>query len=414
MFFKVQETEKREATDDINNWTEIYSTIHGFENGYDGESSGINESTYFSCLKIISDDIAKCPIQVKLENETGEKIASDHYLFDLLKLRPNEYMNSVNLMKTFILLGKHYGISGLYINRVGGKVKGLYPVKITNITVDDSGLINSTKNNKILYDVTSVNNEDFSCFDKDIILFRDFSLDGINYKATKRLLKQSLNTSIKSQEYLNSLFGNGLTNKLSVQLTSDIKEEKELKKVQEKFDRLYKSNGRVFIMPAGYQVTPLNLSLTDAQFAELRSMSRKEIASALGVPLSKLGESNGNAKSEEQENLGFLVDTLQVIFTQIEQEFDWKLLTATERKIGYKIRFNTNVMLRMDAKTQAEVITSYVSKGVYSLNTAKSILGVPLLEKDVHIFPSGQVTLEQMLAGELSYTTPKEGEDNGT
>lgn len=407
MFWDSIKTEKREATDDINNWTSIYST----ENGFDS-SSGINESTYFSCLRIVASDISKCPIQVKMEDETGEKLANDHYLFDLLKLRPNEYMNTVDVIKTFITIGKHYGISGLYIDRAAGKVKGLYPVKITNITIDDKGIISSKKNNKVLYDVTSVNNEDFSCFDKDIILFRDFSLDGINYKSTKGLLKQSLDTSIKSQEYLNSLFSNGLTSKLSVQLTSDIKDEKELKKVQDKFDRLYKSNGRVFIMPAGYQVNSLNLSLADSQFAELRTMSRKEIASAMGVPLSKLGESSGNAKSEEQENLAFLVDTLQVIFTQIEQEMDWKLLTPTERKMGYKIRFNINVMLRMDAKTQAEVISTYVTKGIYSLNTAKSVLGIPLLEKDVTTFASGQVTLEQMLSGSLSYTK-KAGDSDG-
>jgi len=168
-------------------------------------------------------------------------------------------------------------------------------------------------------------------------------------------------------------------------------------------------------IPAGYNISSLNLSLVDSQFAELRFMSKKDMASAMGVPLSKLGETKENAKSEEQDNLAFLTDTLQIIFTSIEQEMDWKLLTSTDRSKGYKIRFNTNVILRMDSKTQAEVISTYVKNGVYSLNTAKEILGIEKLDKDVTTFPSGQVTLEQMLNNNVSYTNEsvvKAGDEN--
>jgi HK97 family phage portal protein len=206
-----------------------------------------------------------------------------------------------------------------------------------------------------------------------------------------------------------------------VQLTSDIKEEGELKKVQSKFDRIFSGSNRLFTVPAGYNVSSLNLSLTDAQFAELRQMSKKDIAGSMGVPLSKLGEVIENAKSDEQDNISFLTDTLQVIFTQIEQEGDWKLLSDTDRSKGFKIRANTNVMLRLDAKTQAEVIDIYTKDGVYSLNKSKEILGVEKLEKDVTTFPSGQVTLEQMMNNNVSYANKpaqteleKEGDNNAS
>ncbi len=402
-----QIVEKRENETTINDWTTLYS----FENGYDnevGKSSGLSESTYFSCLKIISESIAKCPFQVKQETENGEIVATDHYLYDLLRLRPNPNMSAIDTFKTLVTLSKHYGIAGLYISRVGSKVNALYPVKITNITVDDAGLIKSSMNNKILYDFQGVNGEYGSCFENDIIVLRDFTLDGIHSKATRNILNESLDTSIKSQGYLNKLFQNGLTNKIVVQLTSDIKEEGELKKVQAKFGRVYSNNNRIFTVPAGYNISSLNLSLSDAQFAELRQMSKKDIAGSMGVPLSKLGEIIENAKSDEQDNISFLTDTLQVIFTQIEQESDWKLLTEEDRKKGFKVRANTNVMLRLDAKTQADVVTTYAKNGVYSLNKAKEIVGVEKLNKDVTTFPSGQVTLEQMMNNQVSYAKGKE------
>lgn len=402
--------EKREDAVTVNDW----STIYSFENGYDnpvGVGSGLNESTYFSCLKIISESVAKCPFQVKQETEKGEIVSNEHYLTDLLRLRPNPNMSAIDTFKTLVVLSKHYGIAGLYMDRVGGKVKAFYPVRITNMTIDDAGLIKSSMANKILYDYQGVNGEYGSCFENDIIVLRDFTLDGIHANATRNVLKESLDTSIKSQGYLNKLFQNGLTNKIVVQLTSDLKDEGELRKVQDKFGRIYSNNNRIFTVPAGYNVSSLNLSLSDAQFAELRGMSKKDIAGSMGVPLSKLGEIIENAKSDEQDNISFLTDTLQVTFTQIEQELDWKALTEADRRKGIKVRANTNVMLRLEAETQAKVVSEYVKNGVYSLNKAKEILGVEKLDKDVTTFPSGQVTLEQLMSNDVSYTK-KVGDGN--
>ncbi|MFA6878159.1 MAG: hypothetical protein WCQ76_04555, partial [Fusobacterium sp.] len=47
---------KRDFTVDVNDWKDVFS----FENGYDTFSTEIKEATYFSCIKIISESIAKC------------------------------------------------------------------------------------------------------------------------------------------------------------------------------------------------------------------------------------------------------------------------------------------------------------------------------------------------------------------
>jgi HK97 family phage portal protein len=408
MIFNRIREETRETT--VNDWKSIFS----FKNGYDITpfETEMKESTYFSCIKLISESIAKCNLQVKQETEKGEVLAKEHYLFDKLKLRFNDYMSSIDAIKAFVALSKHYGYAGLFIDRQGTKIKGLYPVKITDITIDNAGLIKSNMNNKILYDFVGVDEELGSCFDKDIIILRDFTLDGIKGKANRSILSESLDSSLKSQNYLNKLFTNGLTNKLIVQLTSDIKDEKELKKVQSKFDRIYTNNGRIFTIPAGYNVQPLSLSLSDAQYTELRKLSKEEIAMSFLVPLSKLGIMRDTAMSEEQDNIKFLTDCLLIIFQQIEQEMDWKLLTEAERAKGYKIRFNVNALLRTDSKTQSEVLSTYVKHGIYDLDKSRDILGVEKIGGDKIItLPSGQVLLSDLIAGNVSYVK-KAGESN--
>lgn len=375
-----------------------------FETGYNTDTK--KEITYYSCVNIISNSIAKCNLQLKKENNLGETVDKQHYLYDILRLRFNKNMTAYDTIKILIENAINDGIAGLYINRdEKGKIEGLYPAKIQNIIIDDAGLIKSEKNNKILYEFTSdTDNTIYSCFEKDIILLKHNTRDGINSTSIRHILNENLDTSLKSQNYLNRLFSNSLTNKLAIQLSSDIKDTKEIKKLQEKFDKIYTSNGKIFTIPAGFSVSSLETKLADAQFEELRRLSKEEIAGALGVPLSKLSLNKENGKSEEQDNLRFYTDTLLSYFTQLEQEFDYKLLTESERKRGYKIRFNTNVILRVDALTQCKIVCEYVKNGVYSLNTAKRILGIEQLEKDVTLFPSGQVTLEMLQNNNVSYT----------
>lgn len=393
---------RSKSVTDINNWKEIFS----FENGYDTFSEEIKEATYFSCIKIISESIAKCNLQLKRKTDKGEFVETEHYLFDLLRLRPNPCMNAIDCYKSFVALSRHYGIAGLYINRTyNGKIEGLYPVKIDNVIIDDERMFDYSVKNKVLYTVSIPGIISYmDCLDNELIILKNFTFNGIEAKANKTITKESLDSSIRSQNYLNKLFSNGLTNKIAVQLTSQIKEESELKKIQEKFNRIYSNTGKIFTIPAGYEVKPLNLTLADAQFTELRRLTKEEIAMSFHVPLSKLGWVKENAKSAEQDNLQFLSDCLQVIFQAIEQEMDFKLLTLNERKKGYKIRFNINTMLRTDAKTQAEIINSYVKNGVYDLDTARELLGLKLIGGEpIVTFPSGQILLKDLLEGKLSY-----------
>lgn len=146
----------------------------------------------------------------------------------------------------------------------------------------------------------------------------------------------------------------------------------------------------------------------------MRKLSKEEIATTLQVPLSKLGIVRDTAISEEQDNIKFLSDCLQIKITQIEQELDYKLLSDEELKQGLKIRCNQGVLLRLDAKTQSEVISTYVKNGVYDLDFAKELVGAPKIGGDPIItFPSGQVLLKDLLQGKVHYQK-NVGEPNDT
>lgn len=377
--------------------------------GEDSDFSS-NDSTYTKCINLYADNIAKLPILIKKNTEKGDIDANNLYLYERLRLRPNPSMNAFECIKALVAMNKHYGSAGLYIDYdKKGLVKGLYPVKINQFIVDNAGLIESTKKNKVLVNFTCGDVEG-NCLEKDIIILRDNSIDGISFKNTKSYIRDSIDTNIKAQKYQAQLFSNGLTNKIVVQLTSDIKEEKELRKIQAKFDKMYSSNGRIFTMPAGYNVSDLNLSLADSQFAELKIIGKKDITSAIGVPYSLIDKGS----LTEEETIAFLSNAIIPIITALEQEMDWKLLTEDERKAGYKIRFNVNAMLRTTPLTQSIIIDRYLRNGAYSLNDAKKILGVPLVDGgDAVTLPSGQITLENLIKGKATWQKDANKEKGG-
>lgn len=361
--------EKRSATHNGLDWSEVFAT-----GGTVSGDNELKEATYFKCIKILSESVAKVPVNLMKNGDDGERKLKNHYLYDLLRYRPNEYMSSIDFFKAMEATRQHKGDSFALISRDGkGRVTGLYPIDVTQLIIDNLGLCKSKKKNKILVEY-QVGGQLYSCFYSDVLHFKGFTLDGINSIAVKDSLRDVISTNKSSQNYQLDLFQNGLTNKAVVQMTSDIKDEKELKKVQDKFGRLYSSGKRIMTVPAGYTISPLNLSLADSQFSDLKKLGAIDIATAFGVPPYMLGfTENYNNNSLEQTNLSFLVDTLLILLESIELELRYKLLLPSESDLYFE--FNQGVLLRTDQKTQAEILRGYVASGIYTSNEARLLLG---------------------------------------
>ena len=116
---------------------------------------------------------------------------------------------------------QHEGISAI-AKQYGrnGEIEALYPCTVEGITVDDAGLLKSKLRHKALVDYRIVGSSfTDSGFYEDLLIFKGFTMDGINTKPIREIVKGTIEGQIKAQNYLNTLYDNGLTNKLVVQLT---------------------------------------------------------------------------------------------------------------------------------------------------------------------------------------------------
>ncbi len=340
----------------------------------DAPASAVREITYLTCLKLLSESVAKTPLYVVQKTSEGQERLEYHPVNELLSLRPNEYMTAVDFWRAYIVNAYHNGYGAAYkVYSEDGRLLELIPVEITSVTIDNAGLLRSNLQNKVIYGFTVPGSgiEEYA-FQEELMLNRGMTFNGIEAMPYRSLGKTAIDTNIKMQKYLNNLYDNGLTNKAVVQLTSDIKEEKELRKLQNKFERIFKAGKRIFTVPAGYNVSTLNLSLADAQFDTIRRMSISQIAALLGIKMHQLNDlQDTNNNSLEQQQLSYLQDTLLVIFTAIEQEATWSLFTREERNKGIRARFNTNVILRSTPIQQKEILCGYVTSGILTPNDAR-------------------------------------------
>lgn len=413
MFWNIRPKEKRMTWDEFQNIN--WNTNYGDSTMTDAE---MKESTYFKCINRISSDVAKVPLELKQSTKDGEIQANKHYLYNLIQ-RPNPFMSAIDFFRAIEAVRQHKGESGSLIQRdYKGNVVALYPINITRFVIDNIGLAKTTMKNPILvYYTCGANAREYNCLYQDILHFKGFTLDGMLSTSVKNNLADTITTNQSAQTYQKDLFSNGLTNKAVVQLMSDIQDEKDLKKVQDKFNRLYSNTGRIFTVPAGYQITPLNLNLADSQFAELKKMGQIDICTSFGLQPWQIGIWDGvNNNSLEQSNLSYLNNVLLLLFVSIEAECNWKLLSENDRKKGYYFKFNEKVLLRTDAKTQADVLTQYIQSSVYTPNDARTELGKTRLpDGDDLLASSGTLKIKDLYntaKNNVTDTTTKGGGQN--
>lgn len=97
------------------------------------------------------------------------------------------------------------------------------------------------------------------------------------------------------------------------------------------------------------------------------------MATVFNMPVHMLGETEGASYSTvEQLYHEFVQGTLVSIVRQYEQEFNRKLLTASERRRGLEFKFNVNALLRGDTKTRGDFYHKGIRSGWFTPNEVRA------------------------------------------
>lgn len=362
--------------------------------GIKSKSKALNEVTYFTCMKMLTETMGKLPLKFYQRTGKGKIRAEPNKAAQLLMTRPNKIMTPATFWGTVEFNCQHYGNAYVWIQtkyqkagRFGGVIEPVafwvMQSEYVQVFMDDVGVFGDA--GQLYYRYSDPKTGKSYTFGQDSVMhFKTWcSTDGILGKSVREILMDTIGGAGESQAYLNGLYRDGLTASMALQYTGDLDKARRLALQREYNDLLTgaKNAGKVVAVPVGMTLQPLNIKLADAQFFELKKYTALQIAGAFGIKPNQLNnyEKSSYANSETQQ-LAFLIDTMAYRLNQYEQEINYKCLTPEEQKNGFFFKFNEKALLRTDAKTQMANIVSAVTNGLYTVNEGRELLDLAYVD----------------------------------
>ncbi len=346
------------------------------------DSSRLGEITYFRCLKILSEAIAKLPLKIYRATENGnEKVK--HYLNYILRIQPNSYYNANTFWSSVEFNRNHFGNAFVYIERHrqgrnAGKVKALWILPNTNvqIIIDNKGVFG--KQNALWYQFNSRSGEKYIFKQNEVLHFKSWITqygEGLVGLAVKDILQSYIEKGQYSNKFVTNLTKNGMvTDKIIIHYTGNL-EPKAEKALVEELEMYSKTNSGKFIpLPLGFTATNLSSKLTDSQFLELNKYNALQIASAFGITPQYVNDfDKGNYANVGLQQESMYKDTLLPILSNYEQELAIKLFTQNEKNNGYYFNFNVDAILRSAFKTRIDTYATAINNGILTPNECRTL-----------------------------------------
>jgi len=366
-------------------------------------STALKVIVVYICIKILADTMSKLPAKIYQDNG-GIRKATEHYLYPLLKLRPNPYMSAADFWRCLEVQRNLYGNSYVWLDfaRSGpntGKVIGMYPLNSAKmqIFVDDVGLISSQ--NSVWYIYTDDAGNQYKLQSHDLLHFKGLTTNGLVGLNPIETLKLNIDNAASADQFLNNSYKNGMQTAGIINYTGDLSPEAE-QVFRQKFEQM--ANGlqnanRVSLLPIGFTYQPISLKFSDAQFLENTQLTERQIAAAFGIKLHQINDLEKTSYASTSEaNREFYVDTLMAILNMYEQELTYKLFLPREIAAGYYIKFNADVILRGDAKSRYEAYQIAIQNGIKTPNECRALEEDPPLEGGDQLLLNGNMIPAKM------------------
>jgi HK97 family phage portal protein len=351
----------------------------------------------YSCEKLISESIAKIPLEVKRYNSAGRYYVRDvkNPLYDILATRPNARMTAYDLLRGTVMNMLNYGNAYLYPERDGkGDVVALYLLEGVNFDRYANA-----------YTVNDNTNGIYGVYTADrIIHLRNLGSDAYLGESTIRIAARTIGISTDADNELSQLFTSGnrhrgiITGSADSPMGYGANKVNAMEKAKEDMQNDLRSGDTIVVLPGDMKFTPFTMTPADVQLLDNKKFTVKEIGRFFRVPPSMLYEDGGSTYSNaEMDSVLFLNGALSPLLRQIELELSSKLIADEERGY-YKIQFDREALYTTDLTTKANYMKATIESGVRTVNEWRKAEGFPaLVGGDEAVVSANLVTLKSRI-----------------
>lgn len=352
-----------------------------------------NIAAAYRCINILSDDVAKLPLQTFMSRSVGQvdripPSSRAQNISWLLEVSPNRWMTPFVFKKLAVMWLVTRGAAYLWEPpRQAGRRREIFilPTNITEAVFDDNG--------QLWYEVKPSGQKPYRVPDVEVVALLLNSEDGINGRGVITYARETMGRQLANYSTQNKIAGKGLNPSGIAYMAGEVDKEAR-KKFREVYEEAMRESGIALFDPKVTKFDAVTLKPVDAQFLESIQENDTEIANYFGVPLYKLNQGKQSYQSNEQQNLDYLNTTLDPYLVQWEQSAALRWLTEDEQNYMY-FRFNRDALLRTDAKTRAETLEKRIFSGQLSPNEARQIEDQSSFKGgDIRLFPANMAIIQ--------------------
>lgn len=333
----------------------------------------------FSCMTLISGDIAKLPIKVVRKHEDGTWREEVGPLSKLIR-KPNEYQTRIQFIENWVLCKLHHGNTYvLKIRDKDGIVVGwrILDPKYVSVLVSDAGNVyyqlatdslSGVTNDNVTVPASEIIHDRFNCLYHPLVGLSPIYAASLAAAQGLAMQKNSVR-----------LFNNGGQNPGILTAPGQIDEADALR-IKAHWESEYSGSnnaGKVAVLGSGLEFKSASVSSVDAQLIEQLKWSAEVCCGCFHVPPYMIGVGAiPNASNVQALILQYYSQCLQVLIESLELLLDEG--AETDEEVGFE--FDIESLLRMDGTAMAEYLSKLKEASIVTINEARLKVGLPPVE----------------------------------
>lgn len=326
----------------------------------------------FACASKIAQDVAKLPLQVKVQRKGVWANRDDLARFQWL-VKPNRYQTMQQFMECWMLSKLFYGNSYIYLQRdVSGGIKAMHllnPRQVKPLIGDDGSVwyqigqdnLSQLNDSSLTLPESEILHDRWHCFYHPLVGLSPIIACGL-----------AAQNGIRIQENSSAFFANKSMPSGILTAPGHIDAEK-AKALRDAWNENYtgKNAGKTAIIGDGMTYQSISMSAADSQLIEQLRLSAEIVCSAFKMPpfLIGFGSLPAGMKVSDLNEL-YYSGCLQAMIEAVEN--------LLSREVGNaKIEFDLQSLIRMDAHSQMQILAEGVKASVLTINEAREQQDLP-------------------------------------
>lgn len=327
------------------------------------DEQAANVPDAFACIQVISQDIARCPLRLRRQQEKGRhEDASDHPLWEILHDLANPettaYQFKEDMQRNLLTYEKAYAE---IVRNARGEIVSLWALDPRNMTVSRDAL-----NRKVYTYRVGLGQPIRWVFDPS----RPPILE-LSHRSPLKKCRDLIALAYAMELYGAKFFANGARVSGVLEVPKEVNLQPEARiNMRESFTKFFggvKNAHKVALLEGGTTFKPISAQNDEAQFNQTRKLVRAQIAGIFRVPPHKIGDLERATFSNIEEQGIDYVNGLRPFLRQWAQAIRRDLLT-TRQYPRYEVVFDTDELTQASTREKYESVAILRQNGLASAN----------------------------------------------